>query len=103
MGPSREEAGQLLGKDAKAITDGDLDNLTDYNRLKSLLAEHPDTKFLDVSAIASRVGQENMDRFFHFSIPRLSKIAKGDAQLQGQIDRVLNFYKRDAFGRSRET
>lgn len=42
----------MLGKDVRDITESDLDKLTDYHRLKSLLAEHPDTKFLDIATIS---------------------------------------------------
>lgn len=72
--------------------------LTDNYRLSVLLGKHPDTAFRDVANITSRVGQENMDRFFMFSLPRLNVLGQSDPALQAQIDTVLKMYNRDVSG-----
>ena len=49
---------------ARAFQDS-FTHLPDREKLDIFLAEHPDTKLLSAKEISARVGNENLDRFFH--------------------------------------
>lgn len=75
----------------------------DLERLSLMLGEHADTRLLDVKEISSRLGSENLDRFFHAGgLERIQKEATTNPALAEKVKRLLEHYGRDASGFTKE-
>lgn len=93
--PTLEEASIKLWKPTSEISRKQLSALTDYERLKVLLGEQEDVKYLSTAEITSLVWNSNIDRFFALSLPNLKEFAKNDIWLQEQLNRLISRYNRD--------